>query len=262
MVWTSPTDICQVLGFQTKNLPETRNIDRQESIDCATELHGSLSNASNYTCDRITYDDGSYEENAYYANGNVYDMFSFDADGNQTGDTWYFEDGRKEGFAAYENGVLDWYAVDQTDYNQPEIAYVDYENGKVAKTIWSYQNGTGYIDGEDVAIRTYDENGKYSERIAYYADGSVTNYRKYDTAKQRWGYFAEYNQDGSIKKFTCYTAMCGGAGSCTGADCASSQYAGYILDANSYPDSSNYISAEDKEKLCNFYTGNDMTLCQ
>ena len=259
---TSQTDICEVLGFQTKNLPETRNIDREESISC-TEIHGSLSNASNYTCDRTTYDDGSYDENSYYANGNLYDVFSFDANGNQTGDTWYFEDGTEEGYSHYENGELRWYIVDQNRRETQPIssAYVEYNNGALDLTLWIMNDDHPFDGDAKLLYRTYDENGKWATLVGYYENGSVSGYRFSDTSNNRWGYFAQYNEDGSIKKFTCYTAACGGSGSCTGADCASSKYASYIPNANDLPEYTTYFTPERIEKVCT-YDHQNSQICQ
>ncbi len=266
---TSPTDICKVLGFPTHSLPETRNVDRVESFTCADEVPdcsvqgtGCVSGISSYNnCEKTIYDDGSFDRIVYSNSGNVYDIFNFDSEGNQRGDTWYFEDGEQQGFAAYTpDGQLDYYAVNQRDLNPPESAYVDYdENGKLTKTIWSYKTGVGYIEGEGYAVRTYDSNGTWSERVGYYADGAITNYRKFDTSAGGWGYFAEYNNDGSIKRFTCYTSMCGTPGSCEGAACATSGYT--IPSASNLPKTSTYITQADVDNLCGFYS-TDMSLCQ
>lgn len=260
----SETNICEVLGFQTKNLPETRNIDREETINCATDLHGSLSNASDYTCDRITYDDGSYEENAYYANGNIFDKFTFDANGNQTGDTWYFEDGEENGYSYYEDGKLVYFTENRLrDTVQPvSSAYGEYntETSKPKLTLWVMDDNHLFDGDAKILYRTYDNNGKWETLVGYYESGNISGYRSYDTSKGQWGYFAQYNENGSIKKFTCYTSMCGGSGSCEGSACASSQYAEYIPASNSLPTYTTYFTEDRIEKVCKYDQGS--SICQ
>ena len=257
---TSQTDICTVLGFPTKTLPETRNIDREESFNCATELHGSLSNPSNYTCNRVIYDDGSYDENAYYPNGNIYDVFSFDADGNQTGDTWYEESGEQAGYASYENGNLMWYITNQ--HTEPvSSAYVKYDQeGKLDYTLWVLEEGHLFDGDAKLLYRTYDDNGKWETLVGYYDSYNISGYRSYDTSANRWGYFAQYNEDGSIKKFTCYTSMCGGSGSCEGTACATSQYVSYIPNPNDLPTYDTYFNGEALERVCTYDKG--ASVCQ
>ncbi|MCR5504763.1 MAG: prepilin-type N-terminal cleavage/methylation domain-containing protein [Elusimicrobiaceae bacterium] len=260
----SQTDICTVLGLPTRILPETRNIDHQESIDC-NDLQGSMSNASDYTCERITYDDGSYDENAYYANGNLYDVFSFDAEGKQTGDTWYFDDGDEEGYSYYENGNFYGYSTNRTKEGIGEpvsSAYVEYDavTSKLKMTLWVLEDGHLFDGDAKLLYRTYDDNGKWETLVGYYETGNISGYRSYDTSANKWGYFAQYNEDGSIKKFTCYTSMCGGSGTCEGAACASSQYATYIPASNTLPEYTTRFTEDRIDKVCKYSTRAD--LCQ
>ena len=261
----SPSNICEVLGFRVGNLPETRNIDREETINCATELHGSLSNASNYTCDRVTYDDGSYDERAYRADGSLYDLFTFDSNGQQTGDTWYFEDGQNQGKVIYENGIRIESYSNQTRWTSDEIASAYNEYNPVTKkatvTLWGYLTDNPVYANSMKAFRTYDENGKWATRGDYYDTNEISGYRQYDVSANRWGYFAEYNKDGSIKTFTCYTSMCGGAGSCAGSACATSQYSAYVPKSKDLPTYETYFTNERVSKLCNFES-NGVQICE
>lgn len=203
---TSPTDICSVLGFPTHSLPKTRNIDRETDFRCADELscngatNGCLGgvNPDDYSCHKTIFDDGSYNRYAYYENGDLFDVFTYDANDNLTSDTWFDTNGEILGTTFFENGV----------------GIIDFTK-------------TDSSTGQDYDIRIWEE-GHWSELTGFYPNGSINNYRSWDNSQSRWAYFVQYNEDGSVKKFTCYTDICGGSGSCTGAACDTSAYSGYI----------------------------------
>lgn len=270
---TSQTDICTVLGFPTKTLPETRNIDRVENFECASEIpdcsvqaNACISGISGYNnCEKTIYDDGSYDKVVYDNNGNIYDVFSYDADGNMTGDTWYYENGDPDGSAHYNNGVLEWYNQNRSGYSdERSSAYVEYDSsGKPSLTLWGYLTDNPSYEDSMKAYRTYDENGKWATRGDYYDTNELSGYRQYDTTKNGWGYFAQYNKDGSIKKFTCYgSSLCGGtSGSCEGATCATSAYANYIPKSTDLPTYETYFTSDKVDKLCEFYSAG-VQICQ
>ena len=238
---TSQTDICQILGYPTKNLPETRNIDRQESINCATELHGNLSNASNYTCDRITYDDGSYEERAYKANGDLYDLFTFDSEGRQTGDFW------------------DDIDPDKVNDNAVGIEFFNPETGKGTLILWAF-NSEHLSDGIADRVGAHlDENGKRTDTSSFYPTNEIATYNHYVAGTRH--YWVGYNEDGTVKEFRCFNASCGGRGNCIGEACSSSQYASYIPDPSTLPTYDTYFNEENISQICNFRSEN-VAICQ
>lgn len=230
---TSPTDICQILGFPTKNLPETRNIDRTENFKCADEIpdcsvqnYACISGVSNYNnCEKTIYDDGSFERIVYDDNGNLYDMFTYNSEGNITGDIWY--------------------------NNNNSLSAVFYENGIRKNMITVYPFSVHPTAGDHFAVATYDENGIFQQQTAYYPSGIVANYHEYDKDRNRWGYFANYNNDGSLKNFQCFTDMCGGSGTCTGEACYTSKYKDYLPDTNSFKTYDAYLTPDDIARICN-----------
>ncbi len=270
---TAPTDICTVLGFPTHALPETRNVDRVESFTCADEIpdcsvqdNGCISGISGYSnCEKTTYDDGSYDKIVYHANGNIYDVFSFNSEGKMVGDTWYDENGALEGKANYENDILISYLQDRHNMSgERSSAYVEYNpNGKPSLTLWGYLTDNPAYANSMKAYRTYDENGKWATRGDYYDTNELSGYRQYDTTKNSWGYFAEYNKDGSIKKFTCYgSSLCGGtSGNCEGSACATSQYASFIPNSADLPQYNQYFTTDRVDQICNFQP-NGVQICQ
>ncbi len=235
---TSESNICEILGFPTRNLPETRNIDKEEAINCTTELHGSLSNPQNYTCDRVTYDDGSFDENAYFANGNLYDLFTFDSEGKQTGDIWLHTEGNSKG-----------------------AAFSTYNDGKqTGIVVWAFP-GDGPDRPEDGSVKWgahYNENGKRIDFTSYNPDNSINTYDKYVNGSRH--YRAIYDSEGNIKEFRCFNASCSGTGTCVGLEaCRESQYWQYIPDISTLPTHDTYFNEENINKLCQMRS--DLAIC-
>ena len=234
---TSQTDICTVLGFPSRKLPETRNIDREEEFLCADELscngatNGCLAgvNPASYNCNRVIFDDGSFNRMVYNPDGTLFDVFTYDVDGKMTGDIWFKEDGTLDGLTFYENGK----------------GIIDFGKSNPAT-------------GQDYNIRTW-ENGHWSELTGYYPGGGINDYRKWDTTANRWEYFAQYNEDGSIKSFTCYTSTCGGSWSCTGASCSTAQYAEHIPNSSTLTTYDGFINGERIKTICEY--PNDFSFC-
>ncbi len=227
---TSQTNICEILGFQTRNLPETRNIDRQESINCATELHGGLSNPSNYTCDRITYDDGSFDENAYFPNGDLFNLFNFDSEGKQMTDIAYYESG--------------------------EVVAALYSNGNITGLNSIFPLGEGETM-HGFSMSPFNESGQRQDTVIYYSDGAPGVYDHYVNGVRQ--YRAMYNQDGTLQEFRCFKASCGGSGTCVGAACSGSNYAEHIPPSSVVPTYDTYVTEQYIESMCAIST--DIIVC-
>ncbi|MBO7605574.1 MAG: type II secretion system protein [Elusimicrobiaceae bacterium] len=222
---TSPTDICSILGFSVRNLPETRNIDREENINCETELHGSLSNASNYNCNRITYDDGSFEERAYKSNGDLFDLFTFNSEGQQTGDLWYNDD--SIGFVVYEDGVKD-------------------------RRLWATSPDNMAAEGlSDKYAAHYNENGKRTDTTFFYPNNEILGYHQYENGKRVW--VIDYNEDGTLANFQCYDAsVCNVKGTCYGSDCNAGPYKDFLVSRDSliHATYDSYFNPEQVQQIC------------
>ncbi len=256
---TSPTDICKVLGFPTKALPETRNIDREESISCS-DLQGNFTdNPANFTCDRITYDDGSYDENAYYSNGNIYDAYSFDSNGIQTGDTWYNEDGSFSGKLTFdENGNYESYLWHHVEGGAVGAGYGTFSGNQYSSIVWAYPEGSLSDGIADRVGAHFDENGQRTDTTSFYPTNEIATYNYWSNGSRH--YWVGYNQDGTVKEFRCFNASCGGTGNCVGAACATSQYADKIPDVSTLPTYDTYFNENNTEQLCSVQS--DLMICQ
>ncbi len=239
---TLPSDICTILGFRTGILPNTKNIDREEEFECGDELprcsditvprgaaSDCLGDPSEFSCKRITYDDGSLERHTYYSNDDLSEIFTYDTNDIITSQRSFNEEGNVRSMSFFTNGndVLDFARSDPAT-------------------------------GQNYNIRTW-EDGHWSELTGFYPDGSVNDYRSWDSSKGRWAYWVQYNTDGSINKFTCYTAACGGSGSCTGAACATSAYSSYIPDPSSLKTYNQILTDDQISQICQ--NQNDISFC-
>ncbi|MCR5505001.1 MAG: prepilin-type N-terminal cleavage/methylation domain-containing protein [Elusimicrobiaceae bacterium] len=239
----SSTDICAVLGFPERSLPEGRNVEREEEFECVEELPscssvshpvGAASDCISYTpgysCNKTIYDDDSLDRHYYYPNGEISEIFTYDANHMLLSEAYFREDDGLLGSMSFFEG-----GEDVLDFSRSDPA-----------------------TGQEYNIRRW-ENGHWSELTGYYPNGTVNDYRSWDTTANRWDYFVQYNEDGSVKNFTCYTSMCGGAGSCSGAACATSQYANHIPETSSLKPYNQFLNLEQVQQICN--NANTFSFC-